>query len=292
MGDAALDARRRPLAFERGGAGAGYTAVLERQSREQRVSVELVILGSGTSHGIPMIACDCAVCTSDDQRDRRTRASALFRINGEGLLIDTSPELRLQCLACDVRKVAAVAYTHFHADHVAGLDDLRRFNWLNQAALPIHASAATLGRLRDMFAYAFTDDPRYPSAKPMLVPTAITGPFEFAGRQVTPLTYFHGELPVLGFRVGGIAYCTDISRIPEETRPLLRDLQVLVLGALRRRPHPTHFNLEQAVDEAQRIGAERTYFTHIAHELGHAEVSAELPDGIELAYDGLVLRAD
>lgn len=251
--------------------------------------VSITILGSGTSHGIPMIACDCPVCTSPDPRDRRTRASALFRFDDHALLVDTAPELRLQCLASNVRHVDALYFTHHHADHVAGLDDVRRFNWLKRGPLPVHASDATLDHLRTMFRYAFEQDPDYPSAKPELIPTPIHGPFEIAGRTVTPIPYFHGPLPVLGLRIGDIAYVPDCSRIPDDSRPLLAGLDVLILDALRRRPHPTHFNLEQAIDEARRIGAARTFFTHIAHELGHAQTQAELPPNMFMAYDGLEL---
>jgi phosphoribosyl 1,2-cyclic phosphate phosphodiesterase len=229
-----------------------------------------------------MIGCDCPVCTSADPRDRRSRCSALFSFDGHYVLVDTSPELRLQCLACDVRQVDALLFTHAHADHVVGLDDVRRFNWLQKAALNVYGDAVTLNRLRRMFAYAFREEPDYPSAKPELKGVEI-------GRPVVPIPYFHGPLPVLGFRIGNIAYCPDCSRIPDESRALLAGLDVLILDALRRRPHPTHFNLEQAVEEARRIGARRTYFTHIAHELMHAETNAELPEGMELAYDGLVV---
>ncbi len=256
------------------------------------MSLRLTILGSGTSHGVPMIGCDCPVCTSADSRDRRTRCSAVFAWDGASALIDTAPELRLQCLACDIRRVDAVFYTHHHADHVVGLDDLRRFNWLQQRVLPVYGNARTLQRLDEMFPYAFHDDPTYPSAKPELAPHVLAGPVELGGRLVVPVPYRHGPLPVLGYRVGAIAYVPDCSHIPDESRELLRDLDVLILDALRRRPHPTHFHLEQAIAEAQRIGAARTYFTHIAHELKHAETNAELPPGIELAYDGLVCESD
>ncbi|MFO0838395.1 MAG: MBL fold metallo-hydrolase [Phycisphaerae bacterium] len=254
------------------------------------MATRLTILGSGTSHGIPMIACDCPVCISPDPRDRRTRTSALFSFDGRALLIDTSPELRLQCLACDVRQVDAILYTHHHADHVVGMDDVRRFNWISQNALDIYANRATAARLRQMFTYAFEPDPDYPSAKPDLRLREIDGPFELFGRRITPIPYLHGPLPVLGFRIDDIAYCPDCSRIPDDTRPLLAGLRVLVLDALRHRPHPTHFTLAQAVEEARRIGAQRTVFTHIAHELPHAATNADLPAGMELAYDGMVLE--
>ncbi|MCH8805099.1 MAG: MBL fold metallo-hydrolase [Planctomycetes bacterium] len=255
------------------------------------MSVRLTILGSGTSHGVPMIGCDCDVCTSDDPRDRRTRASALFSFDGHHVLIDTGPELRLQCLAHRVTRVNAILYTHHHADHVVGLDDVRRFNWLQGEAITIYGAPATLARLRTMFEYAFVHEPDYPSAKPDLETIAVDSPFELLGRRIIPIPYQHGRVSVLGYRVGDIAYCSDCSFIPDDSMNLLRDLDVLILGALRRRPHPTHFNLEQAVQWAGRIGARRTYFTHIAHELPHAATNAELPEGMELAYDGLVCES-
>lgn len=254
------------------------------------MSVRLTILGSGTSHGIPMIGCDCPVCTSDDPRDRRTRPSAYVSCDGGHFLIDTSPELRLQCLACGVTHVDAILFTHAHADHVVGLDDVRRFNWMQGAAIPVYADASTLTRVRTMFRYAFADDPDYPSAKPRLRAVEVTGPWTIGGCEIVPIPYWHGREQILGFRIGGVAYCPDCSGVPDSSRALLAGLEVLVLDGLRRRPHPTHFNLEQAVAEAQRIGARRTYFTHIAHELKHAETNAELPAGMELAYDGLVVE--
>ncbi|MBE7507426.1 MAG: MBL fold metallo-hydrolase [Planctomycetia bacterium] len=254
------------------------------------LGLNVTILGSGTSHGVPMIACDCAVCISTDPRDKRTRPSILIRYDSTSLLVDTSPELRLQCLANDIRRADAVLYTHHHIDHVAGLDDLRRFNWVQDQALPCYGQAETLERLRNMFPYVFEQDADYPSAKPRLALHEINGPFEIGGRTITPIPLLHGTLPVLGFRVGNFAYCTDVGKIPESSWPLLEGLDVLVLDALRKRPHPTHFNLDQAVEHAQRIGAKRTFFTHIAHELPHAETNRELPAGMALAHDGLVIE--
>jgi len=251
--------------------------------------IRITILGSGTSHGVPMIACDCPVCTSPDPRDRRTRPSILIRYENTSLLVDTAPELRLQCLASDVRRVDAVLYTHHHIDHIAGLDDLRRFNWVQHQALPCHGQPETLDRLRTMFAYVFDEDPDYPSAKPRLDLVPIEGPFEIGGRRITPIPLLHGRMRVLGFRVGDFAYCTDVGEIPAESWPLLSGLDVLILDALRKRPHPTHFNIEQAVDHARRIGAKRTLFTHIAHELGHEQTNRELPPGMALAYDGQMI---
>jgi phosphoribosyl 1,2-cyclic phosphate phosphodiesterase len=255
---------------------------------EGSVGVRITILGSGTSHGVPMIACDCPVCTSGDPRDRRSRTSALLSYDGTELLIDTGPELRLQCVAQNVQRVDAILYTHAHADHIVGLDDVRRFNYIAGTSLPVYGNAVTLDRIRRMFEYAFVDDPDYPSAKPSLRAIPVDAPFVVGGRSITPIPYQHGPTLVYGWRVGDIAYCPDCNFIPDTSRALLRDLDVLVLNALRRRPHPTHFNLDQAVTEAQRIGARQTYFTHIAHELQHAETNALLPPGMALAYDGLV----
>lgn len=237
-----------------------------------------------------MIACDCAVCTSSDPRDRRTRPSILIQYDSTTLLVDTSPELRLQCLANNVRRVDAVLYTHHHIDHLAGLDDLRRFNWLQKGPIPCYGQAATLERLRTMFAYVFEHDPEYPSAKPQLELRTIDGAISIGGRTITPIPLLHGKLPVMGFRAGDFAYCTDVSEIPAESWPLLKELDVLILDALRKRPHPTHFNLDQAVDHARRIGARRTYFTHMAHELPHEETNRELPEGMALSHDGLVIQ--
>jgi phosphoribosyl 1,2-cyclic phosphate phosphodiesterase len=261
------------------------------------MTTRLTLLGTGTSHGVPMIACDCAVCRSDDPRDRRSRTSAVFSFAGdEGtlrhVLIDTAPELRLQCLACDIRRIDALLYTHHHADHIVGLDDVRRFNHLIGGPMPVYASAFTMERVRRAFEYAFYDDPTYPSAKPQLEPRIIRDPFRLFGRTIVPLEYMHGPLRVLGFRVGAIAYVPDCSAIPPATRERMAGLDVLVLDALRRTPHPTHFTLDQAVAEARRIGARRTIFTHMAHELGHAATNADLPPGMELGYDGMVLESE
>jgi len=250
----------------------------------------IVILGSGTSHGVPMIGCTCPVCTSTDPRDKRTRTSVVVQTGGRSLLIDTAPELRMQCLACRITHVDAVLYTHHHADHVVGLDDLRRFNSLQKTHLTCYGNAKTLHDLHRMFPYAFADMPDYPSAKPQLNAVTVDGPFEVLGVHVVPIPLLHGHLPVLGFRFGPFAYCTDCNRIPDESLDLLKELKVLILDGLRRRPHPTHFNLEQAVEMARHIGAEQTFFTHIAHELPHEATNAELPAGMALAHDGQVIE--
>lgn len=253
---------------------------------------EVIVLGSGTSHGVPMIGCCCQVCTSNDPRDRRTRPSIYVKLGGVRLLVDTSPELRLQCLAAGIDAVDAVLFTHHHADHVAGLDDLRRFNWLMKKALPCYGTPRTLDGLRRMFSYAFEAAADSPHSRPQLELIEITDrTFEIAGERIVPVPLMHGPMPVLGYRFGRFAYCTDCSVIPPDSFPLLRGLEVLILDALRLDPHPTHFSLPQAVDAAERIGAGRTYFTHMAHQLQHAETNARLPRGMALAYDGLRFTA-
>ena len=253
-------------------------------------SLRVIVLGSGTSHGIPMIGCDCAVCRSDDPRDHRTRTSVVVEFNGRYVLIDTSPELRLQCLNCGITRVDAIFYTHYHADHVGGLDDLRRFNHLQKTVLTCYGDGATLKVLKEMFPYAFRQRPGYHSGIPQLRHQLIDGPFELFGMRVIPIPLMHGEMPVLGFRFGRFAYCTDCSVIPQESMELLGDLEVLILDGLRRSPHPTHFNLDGAVRVAYTIGARQTYFTHIAHELAHEATNNELPDNMALAYDGQIIR--
>ncbi len=254
--------------------------------------VDAIILGSGTSHGVPMIGCDCPVCTSVDPRDKRTRPSCFVQVGETNILIDTSPELRLQCVANEINRLDAVLYTHHHADHVVGLDDLRRYNWLMKQPVRCMGTERTLDRIRQMFLYAFEPAKDSPHSRPNLALQTINeAPFEVNGCRIVPIPLMHGPLPVLGFRFGKFAYCTDCSFISDESLALLDGLDVLVLDALRRTPHPTHFNLEQAIAMAQKIGASKTYFTHIAHEMKHEETNAELPANMELAYDGMRIHA-
>lgn len=253
------------------------------------VDIEVIVLGSGTSHGVPMIGCECAVCTSTDPRDRRTRPCIFVQHGDLRLLVDTATELRLQCVANGISRVDAVLFTHHHADHVAGLDDLRRFNHSSKAPVPLYGTERTLAGIRKMFSYAFDPPPPdSPHSRPSITLHSIGDePFEIGGRTITPIPLIHGKMPVMGYRFGAFAYCTDCSEIPDSSFDRLRGLDVLILDALRRDPHPAHFNLHQAIAAARRIGARRTYFTHMAHQLKHAETNAELPVGMELAYDGL-----
>jgi phosphoribosyl 1,2-cyclic phosphate phosphodiesterase len=252
--------------------------------------VRVIFLGTGTSHGVPMIGCDCGVCRSDDPRDRRTRPSIVVECDdGLRLLVDTTPDLRTQALREDLRRVDAIVYTHAHADHVMGLDEIRRFNVLAKAPMPVYADAPTLDNLRRTFAYAFEADAPKGGGVPDLRLWTIGGPWCLGRQEVVPVPIRHGPWQILGFRFGRFAYLTDCNGIPAASLALLHGLDCLVLDALRRRPHPTHFSLDQAVAMARQIGAERTLFTHIAHDLGHAETCAALPPGMALAHDGLVV---
>jgi len=238
-----------------------------------------------------MIGCDCAVCTSTEPHDQRTRTSVVISYGETRVLVDTTPELRLQAIANKVHRIDAVVFTHAHADHIMGLDDVRRYNYVKGGPLDVFADHRTFETLHRCFDYAFKEpSPDQKVFRPHLVHRSITGPFEIAGVSWTPIPLLHGEMPVLGFRVGNIAYCTDVSRIPSESYRLLEGLDVLILDALQKRKHTTHFNLEEAIEEAKKIRPRRTLFTHIAHGLGHAETNAELPHGMRLAYDGLVVE--
>jgi phosphoribosyl 1,2-cyclic phosphate phosphodiesterase len=253
---------------------------------------QLVFLGTGTSHGIPVIGCGCPACTSSDPHDQRTRSSAILGLPEGNLLIDTPPELRIQLLREHIGVVHAVAYTHGHADHLFGVDDLRVFGEYLGHDVPIYCGESAEQRLRKTIDYAFdpTRDKYYAGGVPQLSLHPLNGsPLCLLGAQVTPIPLLHGKLPIFGYRIGNLAYCTDTSQIPDSSYQLLRGLDTLILGCLRHRPHPTHFNMEQALTAARQIGATRTYFTHICHELLHVATNAQLPPGIELAYDGLTV---
>lgn len=262
-------------------------------------SLRVTLLGTGTSTGVPVIGCACAVCASSDPRDHRTRCAAYVRV-AEGtpdeidILIDAGPDFREQALREGIRRVDAVLLTHHHFDHVVGIDDLRPFLFHDHAPIPLYARDNTERVLRRMFSYIF-EDGSYPGV-PKLHLRAVDGPFTVEARggpasvRVTPLPAFHGALPLFGYRLGAFAYLTDVSDVPEETRALLGGLDVLVLDALRPRPHHSHFSIEQAVAFAQVVGARQTYFIHMTHDLKHADLDATLPDGINLGYDGLTFE--
>lgn len=253
----------------------------------------LTLLGTGTSMGVPIISCECPVCTSTNPKNQRTRAGVHVRNGDRGFLIDTGPELRMQMLRENIRDIDAVVYTHAHADHILGLDDLRIFGFRYEDPVPLYCEESVEATLRRTFAYAF--DEHYSSAhsRPRLTFRSIDeSPFEVSGLWIRPIRLLHGQLPILGFRIGDVAFCTDASRIPDHSWPLLQHLRVLVLGAIGNKPHPTHFNIAQALEVVDQVRPRQTYLTHISHVLDHEETNGRLPPGVELGYDGLTIPLD
>lgn len=236
-----------------------------------------------------MIGCGCAVCQSTAPEDKRFRASIVVtHDDGTQVLVDTTPDLRSQALAWHLTRVDAVVYTHSHADHIFGLDELRRFIALRGGGtLTVYGDAHTIGELKRIFTYAFSAPPELGGGVPRLVPAVVEGPFDVAGTPWVPVPIMHGRRRIFGYRIGGFAYLTDCSGVPDDSWALLEGLDLLVIGALRERTHPTHFSLSEAIVAAQRTGAMRTLFTHMCHDLGHADTNARLPEGMALAYDGL-----
>jgi phosphoribosyl 1,2-cyclic phosphate phosphodiesterase len=254
--------------------------------------MQIEILGSGTSMGVPMVGCNCQVCRSDDPKDKRTRTSVFIEHKGARILIDTSSDYRQQMLRAGITDLDAVIYTHYHVDHILGMDDLRSLNILHRKSIPIYSSQETMQTIKRVFAYTFSDK-AYPSNIPGVIPTIIDSkPFVIKDVEVVPIRLLHGKLPIFGFRIGDFAYCTDVSHIPESSYQLLQNLKILVLGALRYKTHPTHFSIEEALREASRIGAQQTFFTHLSHAVLHSRAESELPENVHLAYDGLRLTID
>ncbi|MDH3583764.1 MAG: MBL fold metallo-hydrolase [Phycisphaerae bacterium] len=264
------------------------------------MSVTFTLLGTGTSTGVPLIACDCAVCASTDPRDQRLRCSAMVRYADPAgrertILIDTSPDLRRQMLDHAVMEIDGVVYTHNHADHIFGLDDLRRFNESGAGPIDLYAEPEVIDWLRRTFAYIF--DVRHNPNRSYVarLETCPIGPEQelgLFGLDWTPLRLLHGRIPILGFRIGRLAYCTDCSSIPPETWPHLQDLDVLVIDALRFRHHPTHMTVDQALEVIEQVKPARAYLTHITHDATHAEIDDYTPDHVHPAHDGLVLEVE
>ncbi len=254
---------------------------------------ELILLGTGTSVGVPTIGCGCAVCQSADPKNQRTRCSLVLGLPEGNLLIDTSPDMRAQLLRERIGLVHAVLYTHEHADHLLGLDDVRLFPFRLGHPVPLYCEPAVRRRIERTFDYAFSSaPPTHAGAAPQISFREIsTEPFELLGQRIIPVRLLHGpRFQVLGFRFGDIAYCTDTNAIPPESWPLLEGLDTLILDALRPRPHVSHFSIDEAVEVARRLRPRQTLFTHISHELDHAETNAWLPAGMALAYDGQRLK--
>ena len=250
--------------------------------------MKITMLGTGTSVGIPRIACKCPVCVSDNPRNKRLRCAILLEYGGRAVLVDAGPDLRTQALQYSIDRLDAVLLTHGHADHLHGLDDIRAYCFSMDDPMPCYADQATTERINLVFEYAF--DSPYKYALPQLDLRLIDGPFELFGVRVEPIEVLHGRLPVQGFRLGDFAYVTDCSRIPETSMSQLTGLDTLVLDALRHKEHPTHFNIAQALDVVERLQPRMTYFTHIAHELDHDETNRSLPDHAQLAYDGQTIE--
>jgi len=251
--------------------------------------IKILVLGSGTSVGVPTIGCHCAVCTSADPRDSRLRPSILVTYEGRNVLIDTTPDFRTQALRAKMEHLDAVLFTHAHADHIMGLDDVRPFNFHQKGRIPIYASADTMASIQRIFSYIFDCEKRETNI-PQLDPRTLDGaPVDLFGVEFTPVPILHGNRTIYGFRFGQAAYLTDHSQIPESSMDLLRGLDVLFLDALRYKPHPTHSTVDQSIRTVEKLAPRRAFFTHLGHDLGHARAESLLPPHIRLAYDGLEL---
>jgi len=250
--------------------------------------MKFTILGSGTSTGIPMVGCSCRVCRSADPKDTRTRTSLLVETEGRYILVDTSTDLRTQAIRHHIPYIDAVLFTHAHADHIHGIDDLRGFHFIHKNIIPCYASKETLDIIDSKFSYIFTGHAQH-GYHQLLQPHVIDKAFQLFGLTVTPIPLLHGSLPATGFRFNDFAYLTDCSAIPAESMQLLNGLDTLVIDALRHSPHPHHFNIAGAVAVSKKIGARRTFLTHLTHEISHSD-EASLPEGVFFAYDGLSLE--
>lgn len=254
--------------------------------------MKLTFLGTGTSQGVPVIACECAVCQSQDPRDARLRTSAMLEVNGKTLVFDTGPDFRQQMIRAKVSRLDAVLYTHCHRDHTAGLDDTRSFVFRQKQAMDLYGDGDTLHSLKLDYRYVFAEH-KYPGIPDVTLHEVGKKPFKIGSVEITPVPVMHLHMPVLGYRIGDVAYITDANHIPPTSMKLLQGLEVLVLNALQKEPHVSHFTLDQAIEVVRALQPKRALFTHISHKLGrHADVQAELPEGIELAFDGLVVGGD
>jgi phosphoribosyl 1,2-cyclic phosphate phosphodiesterase len=254
--------------------------------------LKIKVLGSGTSVGVPTPGCHCSVCTSEDPRDNRLRPSVLLSYGGRNVVIDTTPDFRTQILRAKVDRLDAVLFTHSHADHIMGLDDVRPFNFRQKTPIPIFASAETMSAIHRCFQYIFNREEQQ-SAVPQLDTNTLNGEsFELFGRKFQPIRLLHGRNSIYGFRFGGAAYLTDHSDIPDESLEMLRDLDVLFLDALRHRPHPTHSTVEHSIHTVEQLAPRRAFFTHICHDLPHCETERSLPANSRLAYDGLEITVE
>lgn len=252
--------------------------------------LKVTFLGTGTSQGVPVIACECAVCKSADFRDKRLRVSVMLEIEGKVIVIDAGPDFRYQMLRAGVQRLDAIMLTHEHKDHIAGLDDIRAFNYKQQSAIDIFAHTRVQAALKNEFSYIFASF-KYPGIPMLNLKDIDQLPFNVAGINVTPIQVMHYKLPVLGFRIGDFTYITDAKTISKEEREKIKGSKILVVNALQREAHISHFNLTEALAFADEMKVEKTYFTHVSHRMGkHADITKELPSNVEFAYDGLVLE--
>ncbi len=255
--------------------------------------MEITFLGTGTSHGVPVLTCDCSVCRSDNPKNKRTRSSLWVQTRGASILIDTATEFRLQALRAGITRVDGVLYTHCHADHVFGFDDLRVFSELTKRDILVYGNKPTIEELREVFGYVFRKTQKgggKPRVDTRVIDGPLSEPLQIKGVSVQPIPVFHGRLPILGYRLGKLAYVTDCSSIPQASMELLQGLEVLVLGVVRYEPHPTHMHVGQALELVELLSPRQTYFTHISHLLEHEQVNKSLPAGVSLAYDHLKIN--
>lgn len=253
-------------------------------------SIKITFLGTGTSSGVPMIGCECPVCTSSDKKDKRLRSSILVQSNTTTLVIDAGPDFRYQMLRANVKQLDAIVFTHPHKDHVAGLDDVRAYNFFSGQPMEVYANEMTQAVLLREFPYAFTDK-RYPGVPEINLNTITLEPFVVGDIPIVPIEVWHLKMPVLGFQFGNFTYITDANKIDETGKAKIKNKQVLVLNALRKEKHISHFTLDEATQLAKELNNEQTYFTHISHQLGtHDAINKDLPAGVQLAYDGQVIE--
>lgn len=258
----------------------------------KKLKLEATFLGTGTSQGVPVIGCDCDVCSSNDPRDKRLRSSLLLKINGLNFVIDAGPDFRQQMLREKINRLQAILVTHEHVDHIFGLDDIRSFNWIQKHPTDIFAEKRVQDAIKRIFDYVFAEY-KYPGVPMMELHTIEENPFDIGSIQIIPIRCFHHKLPVLGFRVGDLTYITDTNFIPENEIKKLEGSRVLIINALRKEKHLSHFNLEQALEIIEKIHPEKAFLTHTSHSFGkHQDIEAELPENVFMAYDGLKLTLE
>ncbi len=257
---------------------------------EEKINIEATFLGTGTSQGVPVIACDCDVCSSEDPKDKRLRSSLLLKINGQNFVIDAGPDFRTQILRERVNSLRAILLTHEHVDHVFGLDDIRSFNWVQKHPMDIYAEERVLEAIKTIFHYVFADF-KYPGIPKMILHTIENSPFKIEGIEFIPIRCYHHKLPVYGFRVGDLTYITDTSFIPDEELEKVKGTKILIVNALRKEKHISHFNLEEALEVIGKINPEKAFLTHLSHTFGkHEDIQKELPENVFVGYDGLRIR--